>query len=162
MIEQWAGWSGPWRGTYFTALEGSLRVPFIIRWPGKIPAGGVSNEIVHEMDLFTTFAGIVGGKVPVDRAIDGVDQSEFFLGKSEKSRRESVIIYVGNEIYGVKWQNWKMVSKELPSGEAAVKSYSIPLLFNLNLNLDPKEEHAFAYEYQHFWVRFPIGKVMTD
>jgi arylsulfatase A-like enzyme len=52
-------WSGPWRGTYFTALEGSLRVPFIIRRPGKIPAGGVSNEIVHEMDLFTTLAAIL-------------------------------------------------------------------------------------------------------
>jgi arylsulfatase A-like enzyme len=73
MLENGAGWSGPWRGTYFTGLEGSLRVPFIIRWPGKIPAGGVSNEIVHEMDLFTTFAAIVGGKVPTDRAIDGVD-----------------------------------------------------------------------------------------
>ena len=44
MLENWAGWGGPWRGTYFTGLEGSLRVPFIIRWPGKIPDGRVSNE----------------------------------------------------------------------------------------------------------------------
>jgi len=86
MTEPWTGWSGPWRGTYFTGLEGSLRVPFIIRWPGKIPAGRVSNEIVHEVDLFTTEAAIVGGKVPTDRAIDGVDQSDLFLGKQEKSK----------------------------------------------------------------------------
>ena len=45
--DPWEGASGPWRGTYFTAMEGSLRAPFIIRWPGKVPAGGVSNEIVH-------------------------------------------------------------------------------------------------------------------
>ena len=50
----WQGDSGPWRGTYFTAMEGSLRAPFIIRWPGKVPAGRVSNEIVHIVDLYTT------------------------------------------------------------------------------------------------------------
>jgi arylsulfatase len=54
MIPGHNGWSGPWRGSYFTALEGSLRVPFIMRWPGKIPAGLVTNEIVHEMDLSFT------------------------------------------------------------------------------------------------------------
>lgn len=45
--DPWEGDSGPWRGTYFTAMEASLRAPFIIRWPGKVPAGRVSNEIVH-------------------------------------------------------------------------------------------------------------------
>ena len=45
-------------------MEGSLRAPFIIRWPGRIPAGRVSNEIVHEVDTFTTFATIAGAEVP--------------------------------------------------------------------------------------------------
>ena len=54
----WQGDSGPWRGTYFTAMEGSLRAPFIIRWPGKVPAGRVSNEIVHIVDLFSTLARV--------------------------------------------------------------------------------------------------------
>ena len=48
------GSAGPWRGTLFTGFEGSLRVPFAVRWPGKIPAGKSSDEIVHEMDLFPT------------------------------------------------------------------------------------------------------------
>src|SRR5262245_31671665 len=47
----WRGWAGPWAGSYFTAMEGSLRAPFIVRWPGKVPAGRVSNEIVHEVDI---------------------------------------------------------------------------------------------------------------
>src|SRR5262249_18881330 len=84
----WQGSSGPWRGYYFTHMEGSLRTPFIIRWPGRIPAGRVSNEIVHEVDTFTTFAKIAGAKVPQDRPIDGVDQTNFLRGKSEKSNRE--------------------------------------------------------------------------
>jgi arylsulfatase len=54
----WEGDNGPWRGTYFTAMEGSLRTPFIIRWPGKVPAGRVSNEIVHIVDLFSTLARV--------------------------------------------------------------------------------------------------------
>jgi arylsulfatase len=60
MLEPWNGWSGPWRGTYFTGLEAALRVPFVIRWPGKILAGHVSNETVHEMDIFPTPARVVG------------------------------------------------------------------------------------------------------
>src|SRR5207253_9646580 len=84
----WQGSSGPWRGYYFTHMEGSLRVPFIIRWPGRIPAGRMSNEIVHEVDTFTTFAKIAGAQVPQDRPIDGTDQTDFLLGKSERSNRE--------------------------------------------------------------------------
>lgn len=104
----WQGSSGPWRGYYFTHMEGSLRVPFIIRWPGKIQAGRVSNEIVHEVDTFTTFAKIAGAAVPKDRAIDGVDQQAFLLG-GEKSSRESFPIYVADRLEGVKWRNWKLV-----------------------------------------------------
>ena len=87
-IHPWEGDSGPWRGTYFTAMEASLRAPFIIRWPGKVPAGRVSNEIVHIVDIFTTFARVAGAEVPKDRPIDGVDQLDFFLGKQENSNRE--------------------------------------------------------------------------
>ena len=104
------GWSGPWRGSYFTGLEGSLRVPFIIRWPGRVPASAVSNEIVHEMDMFATFAKLTGGKVPTDRIIDSVDQSEFLMGKQKKSNRDGLIVYLGNDLFGVKWRNWKMMS----------------------------------------------------
>jgi arylsulfatase A-like enzyme len=79
------GWAGPWRGQYFTAWEGGIRVPFMIRWPGHVPAGRVSDEIVHCVDLFPTIASMVGTSVLNDRPIDGVDQSSFFAGKTEAS-----------------------------------------------------------------------------
>ena len=60
----WQGDSGPWRGTYFTAMEGSLRTPFIIRWPGHVPPGRVNNEIVHIADLFTTLCACRGSGNP--------------------------------------------------------------------------------------------------
>ena len=71
-----------------TAMEGSLRVPFIIRWPGKVPAGRVSNEMVHITDLYTTLAKLGGADIPDDRAVDGVDETAFLLGKGETSARE--------------------------------------------------------------------------
>ena len=56
----WRGSSGPWTGFYNTVMEGGIRTPCIIRWPGRIPAGRVSNEIVHEIDLFPTLAAAAG------------------------------------------------------------------------------------------------------
>src|SRR5580765_8212564 len=82
-IKPWDGWAGPWRGQYFTALEGGIRVPFIVRWPGRVPAGRLSNEIVHAVDLFPPLAAITGASVPTDRAIDGVDQSQFWQGQAK-------------------------------------------------------------------------------
>jgi arylsulfatase len=155
------GFSGPWRGSYFTGLEGSLRVPFLIRWPGKVPAKSVSNDIVHEMDIYPTLANIAGGKVPTDRIIDGVDQKDFLLGKAEKSPRESVVVYVGNQLYGVKWRNWKMMFKEIDTiGGDPVRNYSVPLFYNLLL--DPKEEHPMLHAPPNLWVRYPAGEVLLE
>jgi len=155
------GFSGPWRGSYFTGLEGSLRVPFLIRWPGKVPANRVSNEIVHEMDLFATFARMAGGEVPDDRMIDSVDQTDFFMGKTERSDRESVVVYVGKELYGVKWRNWKMMVKEISTiAGDPVRRYGVPLFYNLLL--DPKEEHPVLHAPPNFWVRYPAGEVLVE
>ena len=154
------GWSGPWRGSYFTGLEGSLRVPFIMRWPGKAPAGRVSNEIVHEMDLYATFANASGGKVPDDRVIDSVDQTAFFFGKQEKSDRDAIIVYVGNDLFGVKWRNWKMMFKEVERGTDEKKTFDFPRFFNLYN--DPKEEYPLTKATAgHFWVRWPMGELLT-
>ncbi|MGI9401947.1 MAG: arylsulfatase [Rhizobiaceae bacterium] len=163
MLVPYHGTSGPWSGTYFTGREGSLRVPFLIRWPGKIPAGAVSNEIVHEMDLYTTFAKWAGGKVPTDRIIDGVDQSEFFEGASESSNREAIVVYVGNQVFGVKWRNWKMMFQDVAQGAGEPrKMYDFPLFYDLHT--DMKEEHPFDDHrfIENAWVRWPAGKVLTD
>ena len=154
--------AGPWSGSYFTGREGSLRVPFILRWPDKVPAGSVSNEIVHEMDLFPTLARIAGGKVPDDRIIDGVDQTEFLLGKQEKSNREAVIVYVGSELYGIKWRNYKMMSKEIDRAFAdPTREYGVPLIYDLHT--DPKEENPLNSRwYYSGWIRWPAGEYLVD
>ena len=142
------GSAGPWRGTMFTGFEASLRVPFVIRWPGKIQAGSASNEIVHEMDLFPTFARVSGGKVPEDRVIDGFDQTDFFLGEQEKSNREGVIVYMGEEIFGVKWRNWKVNFKEQDTIFSETRTYGTPRVYNLLT--DPRESENILFP--NTWV----------
>jgi arylsulfatase len=154
------GFTGPWRGSMFSPYEGSLRVPFLIRWPGKIPPKQVSNEIVHAVDLFVTFANWVGGKIPSDRIMDGVDQSGFLMGKTEKSARESIVIYVDNDLFGVKWRNWKMLLKTIDEDDNSVKTYAYPTFYNLLV--DPKEEHPQRNYGLDTWVDYPLYQVLED
>jgi len=154
------GFTGPWRGSMFSPYEGSLRVPFLIRWPGKIAAKQVSNDIVHAIDLFATLANFTGGKIPSDRVMDGVDQSDFLKGKSEKSARESVIIYIGNELFGVKWRNWKMLLKEIDENSYAIRKMAYPTIYNLIV--DPKEEVPELNYLNDTWVDFPLYQVLED
>lgn len=140
----WHGTAGPWRGNYFTAWEGSLRTPFLIRWPNKIKAGSVSNEIVHVVDLLPTLGRIAGYKVPTDRIVDGVDQLDFFLGKQKKSNREGFIVYNNDDVYGYKWRNWKMHLVELENMNSEPMPLNVPRVYNLIT--DPKEEYSMAEE----------------
>jgi arylsulfatase len=130
----WDGWAGPWRGQYFTAWEGGIRVPFMIRWPNRVPAGIVSDEIVHAVDVFPTIAAIAGAKLPNDRPLDGVDQSAFFMGKSEKSGREGIIIFCADRLQAVKWRNFKVHFYLQETMVSPAVKLPIPLLFDLYTN----------------------------
>lgn len=146
----WQGSSGPWRGYYFTHMEGSLRVPFVMRWPGRIPAGSVSNEILHQIDILPTLARIVGAPLPTDRAIDGVDQSDFLEGRQLKSNRESVLAFVAERLEAVKWRDWKLAFyEETRDWFSTPSKLTLPKLFHLTT--DPKEEYP-EETLRHTWV----------
>ncbi len=157
-IAPWQEWAGPWRGTYFTAMEGSLRVPFILRWPGKVPAGRVSNEIVHIVDCFTTLAHVGRAEIPKDRPIDGVDQLNFFLGKQEKSNREGFPAFVANRLHAIKWRNWK--GYEIWQENMYDPPQVLPVPKLVNLLTDPQERHDVGA--QNSWVGLPIKKIGED
>jgi arylsulfatase A-like enzyme len=102
---------GPFRGEVGDALEGSLRVPGMVRWPGRIPARK-SNEMVSIHDFVPTLARIIGAELPDDRPIDGVDQSDFFLGKSAQSARESLITFIEGKIAAVRFREWRIYPRQ--------------------------------------------------
>src|SRR5262249_51813662 len=94
-IQPWRGTAGFFDGSYFTGMEGSLRTPCLVRYPGRVPAGRQSNDVVHITDMFTTLVRWGGGEIPNDRVIDGVDQRPFFEGKRETSARDRFPYWMG-------------------------------------------------------------------
>ncbi|MBW4690901.1 MAG: arylsulfatase [Lyngbya sp. HA4199-MV5] len=157
---QYNGWSGPWAGTYFTAMEGGLRVPFIIRWPNKIPAGAVNNEIVHSVDLFPTLAAIAGANVPDDRAVDGVNMADFFLGNRSQSGREGFVIFVADDLRAVKWRNWKLHYAWQETKNSPIVRFST-MLKVVDLTRDPRETRQVAEPY-NTWLYYPTTKLVRD
>jgi len=156
-IKPWDGWAGPWRGQYFTALEGGIRVPFIVRWPGRVPAGRVSDEIVHAVDLFPTLAAITGASVPADRAIDGVDQSQFWQEQA-KSAREGIPIWCGERLQAVKWRNYKLHFYKQDTMVSPPEKLGVPLLINLYTN--PTEDESEPTTDS--WVVGPALKIIGE
>ncbi len=98
---------GLWSGELGSTWEGSLRTAGMIRWPGKIRNNWVSDEMFHVMDLFTTLSKLAGGNIPNDRPIDGVDQSDFLLGKQEKSARESRAVFFNGQFTTMRRRQFK-------------------------------------------------------
>ncbi|MFE1943928.1 sulfatase-like hydrolase/transferase [Streptomyces massasporeus] len=149
----WSGFAGPWRGSLFTSLEGSNRTPCIIRWPGNVAPGKVSNELVHEVDLFTTLVLAGGGTVPADRQIDGMDMRSFLLGPDEESGRDTVLCMQGNRLQAVKWRQWKAHLFQNDDFYSTWVPYNVPALYNLEW--DPREEHPV--DFPHAWVVHPMA-----
>lgn len=150
------GTAGPWRGTYHTAMEGSLRVPFIARWPGRIEPGRVSNEIVHVTDVFATLAKVAGAEIPADRPIDGMDQLPFLRGEQTKSAREGFPFFIKSELRALKWRDWKLHfywEPEVNEGKGKLES---PYLFNIIR--DPKEETDVLVF--NTWVMGPMLRML--
>jgi arylsulfatase len=162
--------TGPFRGEFPSGWEGAVRVPGIIRWPGRIAPGRVSNEIVSVLDFYRTFATLAGAaeRVPADRPIDSIDQSEFLLGKQQQSNRESLILFHGDDLLAVKWRNFKthfsiretsrgdvrMPGQQMLTSEFIKPGY--PLIFDVRN--DPKELWNIAPA--NTWIGEPVARVL--
>lgn len=104
------GAAGPLRGAKASTWEGGVRVPAIVRWPGRVASGETSDAIVSTLDVLPTFAALAGvvDKVPSDRTVDGVDQSKLLLGLSEDGARDGFRYYDSNELQAVRHGDWKL------------------------------------------------------
>jgi arylsulfatase len=154
----WRGSSGVFEGSYFTASEGGLRTPCLIRWPGHVPEGRVTNDIVHQTDMFTTLLGWAGCEIPDDREIDGVDQGPFFTGAQPNSSREGCLVWLTDVLHAVKWQNFKVRYVRQRYFTEAPQVLSTPLV--VNLIDDPKEREPYAQQHSYGWVHVHVQRLL--
>lgn len=102
------GVATPLRGAKGGTLEGGVREPTIVRWPGKIAAGSESDAISGTTDLLPTFVSLAGGELREDIKIDGYDLSSVLTGKADRSDREAWYYFHGNNLQAVRAGSWKL------------------------------------------------------
>src|SRR3954452_7468313 len=161
------GNSGPFRGELGEATEGSIRTFCFIRWPGKVKPGTSSYAMFSIMDFFPTFARIIGSKVPTDRPIDGVDQTDVLLGKSETGNRDSLLTFIGPDMVAVRWKQWRMYFTDVhptgigPQREPGMFSASAPMAGYpkiYNIEMDPHEDLVVGALFG--WTAGPMLEVV--
>jgi arylsulfatase len=165
--------STPFRGEKNTNWEGGWRVPAMVRWPGQIEAGSVTNEIVHHMDWLPTFAAAAGksdvkedlldgwDSSALDRSykvhLDGYDILPLLTGQTDTSPREEIFYFSDDgDLTALRWNDWKLIFMEQKS-EGTFRVWMepfvplrVPLMFNLRR--DPYERAEITSNTYFDWV----------
>jgi len=122
-----------------THFEGGLHVPFIAKWPARLPAGKTYQQAVHHMDLMPTIAAAANAALPTDRKIDGVDLLPFILGERSEPPHRTLFWRSGHH-QSVLHEDWKLIranQPEQPPGTPQKK-------FLFHLAADPTEQENLA------------------
>ncbi len=179
------GGQTPFAGGKGTALEGGFRVPCILRWPGKVPAGVIDNSIISGLDWFPTFVAAAGnpnivaelltgkdlGSTNYKVHLDGYNQLDFITGKSP-SKRNEIFYFTETTLGAVRIGDYKYRFTDQPDGWLGnTVKVDWPIL--TNLRLDPFERTGmpagasgsmnfaewYTYEFWRFvFVQQEVGK----
>jgi arylsulfatase A-like enzyme len=148
----------PFRGEKNTNWEGGWRTPSMVRWPGKIKAGSVSNEIMSGMDWFPTYLAAAGNPNIKDNLLkgvtengrsykvhlDGYNQLSYLTGKEEKGARKELFYFSDDgELMALRYDDWKVTFMHQPS-QGTLDTWSAPMVTTripwlYNLRRDPYE-----------------------
>jgi arylsulfatase len=135
------GGTTPFKGGKLSTWEGGMRAPLLVRWPGTIRPGTVKNDIFASLDWLPTLVNIAGGdkgdalnrrimagSYPgiVKTKLDGVDQTEYLSGRSEKSARDTFFYYSGKDPSAVRYKNWKIYFSMVSDAPAGFISGVLP------------------------------------
>ena len=187
------GGTTPFKGGKLSTWEGGMRAPLLVRWPGTIRPGTVKNDIFASLDWLPTLVNIAGGdkgdalnrrimagSYPgiVKTKLDGVDQTEYLSGRSEKSARDTFFYYSGKDPSAVRYKNWKIYFSMVSDAPAGFISGVLPFHWAqvVNIKRDPFETSigsqyktllglggsigspSTAYIYD--WNMLPIGQAL--
>jgi arylsulfatase A len=138
--------NGPYRGAKTNFYEGGIRVPLLVRWPGKIKAGGTSDFVGYFPDVMPTLAELAGAADKLPTNLDGISFVPTLLGKGEQKQHE----YLYWEAAGtkqdivqqaVRWQHWKAVKNR---GNASFELYDLASDIGEERNLATEKPDVMA------------------
>lgn len=136
--------NGPWRGQKADIWEGGHREPFVARWPGHIPAGTVTDELIGLIDLLPTVLRAADVRVPPDAGEDALDVLDVLTGTAPSPRR-SVVHHSLRGTFSFRHENWKLILGDgsggfsAPAGQSCDANSRAGQLYDLSH--DPLEEH---------------------
>ncbi|UTW62415.1 arylsulfatase [bacterium SCSIO 12741] len=163
--------NSPFRGEKNTNWEGGWRVPAMVRWPGNIEAGSISNDIMHHMDWMPTFLSIAGDDDVKEDLLDGYSANgktfkvhldgynfhSYLTGKDKTAPRKEIFYFTDDgDLSALRYEDWKMIFLEQRTeGTLAVWAdpfvpLRVPLIFNLRQ--DPYEEATVTSNTYYDWV----------
>ena len=135
----------PLSGWGYGVSEGGMRVPCVMRWPGKIPAGTVCDEVSATIDLLPTFTKLAGTNPPKDRIIDGKNILPLMMAKKgAKSPHQAYFYYDGEQLQAVRSGKWKLylpLETQVIRGKSVVANTPAKLF---DLDVDQKESNNLA------------------
>jgi arylsulfatase A-like enzyme len=169
----------PFKGSKMNTWEGGMRAPLVIRWPGVIRPGTVKSDIFASLDWLPTFVNIAGGpkgdglKKQIEAGqypgiakttLDGVDQTEYLSGRSEKSARDTFFYYSGPHPSAVRYKNWKMyfaIAPETATGFVIPGVQTQFMAGMVNLKRDPFEMGWGDEKKASFWFSGALAGPVT-
>jgi arylsulfatase A-like enzyme len=146
--------NGPLRGSKRTTLEGGIRVPFFVRWPGHVPAGKVYDQPVIQLDILPTALAAAGIEVGADLKLDGVDLLPHFNDKVDAAPHDTLYWRFGPQM-AIRRGNWKLVRYD-PAVDGATGRATDAKLYNLKDDIGEtkdliRKEAQKAKELQAAW-----------
>jgi arylsulfatase A len=152
------GSAGPLRGKKLQLWEGGIRVPTVVRWPGRVPAGAVSDEVAGFVDLLPTVCELAGVRPPSDRALDGVSLAGLLTGGTAPVRTTPLFWYHykawGGPRAAIREQRFKLVgywdgpevlhpdsSTMRPGDQELIRRAALVRFELFDLEADPQERH---------------------
>ncbi|NEP90270.1 MAG: arylsulfatase [Okeania sp. SIO2C2] len=166
------GATTPFRGEKMTTYEGGIRVISMLRWPEMIKPGQILNGIQAHQDMFTSLAAAAGVPDVVQKMdyekhqyIDGVNNLDYWTGKTDKSNRNLLFNYYESILAGVRMGPWKFHFSTKEDYYANLVPRTMPLLFNLRM--DPFESYDTSDAYGHLlqkvsWLFQPMSEKLGE
>jgi len=138
----------PFSGGKCGIMEGSMREPCVMWWPGTIPAGSTSPELMSTLDILPTFAKLSGGKVPDDRVIDGMDLSSVILmEEGAKSPHQVFYYYFMSQLQAVRSGKYKLYLEMAERQYGWTRKIEKAQMELFDLDLDPGEKINVVTEH---------------